>query len=1229
MTPILDPLTLPLTGSHLIEASAGTGKTYTIALLYLRLILGHRDQYAFSGGALTPPQILVVTFTEAATKELRDRIRARLSEAAHHFRDQVTGDADPVLEQICSEYAASEWPACAHALEIAAEWMDEAAVSTIHAWCNRMLREHAFDSLSLFNQNLVTNQGDLLKEVVQDYWREFYYPLSTEHYVMASKHWASPQELLKIVNNLIGFVDQLPEVGELSTYIHQFNTEKQAQLAIMKQGWDVWPDELQALFEQARLSKQCKANLIQERWYSTWLHSLKAWASSASDHLELNASAWHRLTPEGIREAWIGEPPDHPAFTAFAALKAAQDALPDLTPGLLSHAAKWVSLRFQQIQGRRSELGFDDLIARLDEALHGPNAERLAKLVRSQFPVALIDEFQDTDPMQFRIFDRIYQTAQQRRDCALVLIGDPKQAIYAFRGADIYTYLTARSAVGTHLYTLGTNYRSTQAMVSASNQLFSLAESLPSSKGTFLFRTPEQNPVPFQAVQAHGRKKTFEVEGQPPKALQLVYCPTSTKAYSKEAYQVEIAQLCAAQIVHWLQLGQAGKAGFRLPSGDLIALTPADITVLVNDRHEASQVRSALQRLGVRSVYLSDRDSVFDSPAAAEILSWLEACAHPENTRLIRSALASPSLHLSYQALDALNTNEQLLEERILQFKHYHSVWQQSGVLPMLRRLMNDFECCAYLLEQRHDAEHGSERTLTDLLHIAELLQQASVHLEGERALIRYLTEQCASPDGSNEEQRLRLESDAHLLKVITIHKSKGLEFPLVFAPYLSLCKPVKIDNKSYRLVKWHNDAGELQVSMQLDEEIRARAETDRLGEDIRKTYVAMTRAQYFTWVALGDVSKCHPNALDHLVGAQINDNNASYADAMTRLASNAPDIDVYTHDPATDQTSSMAPYRSNEAIPDVTGARVPQRRIDEQWWISSYSSLRYAESKPDAMSAGNDTPQLDNLLEMASEAASSPSMAPGTSSAFHRFPKGAEAGTFLHSLLEWAAHVGFSSAASDESGLQAAIERYSPVLHWLNWRDTLQHWIHAILLTPLPCSTQGTSKVRLCDLQVYQAEMEFWFEVNSVDLSELDRLVMQYSLPHRPRAAIESRQINGMLKGFIDLVFEHDGRYYVADYKSNWLGADEQAYSEYALSDAILAHRYELQYVIYLFALHRHLKARLKDYDYDRHIGGAVYLFLRGVASGSHGVHFERPPLALMHAMDALFCKDGQHAAS
>ncbi|MBZ0329647.1 exodeoxyribonuclease V subunit beta [Halomonas sp. ANAO-440] len=1300
----LDPLACPLHGSRLIEASAGTGKTFTIALLYVRLVLGARseaDEAAFER-PLTPPEILVVTFTNAATQELRERVRARLVEAAGVFlspqapetapglaeasgaeqsgghsagmqnvapRDGFTApprssageaaddaehgapgsapvatqqQADPLLIALRDQYDPATWPACARRLQLAAEWMDEAAVSTIHSWCYRMLREHAFDSGSLFSLDLENDQTELELEVVRDYWRSFYYPLNTDELASVVRHWSTPEQLHQAVRGLMPEAEALnkgapPPVETVANAQH----ETAKRLAELKAPWATWIEQLGDLFEEAAQQKAFKGQSFNARSRTNWLGALRDWSQGDATWPSLTDAAWKRLTPQGMADIWLkGEPPNHPALAALEALQDELNALPDPYADLLTHAVHWCRARLDREQERRAEMGPNELLTHLDRALAGPNREALGAQIRRQFPVALVDEFQDTDPVQYRIFDCVYRIRENSPETGVFLIGDPKQAIYAFRGADIHTYLRARRDTQGRHVTLGTNFRSSEAMVESVNRCFEFAEAHP--PGAFLFKEADgSNPVPFLPVGAKGRKDSLTRQGQPLPAMTL-WQLDSDEPLSKTAYHGVMAERCASYMVELLNEGQAERTGFK-DEDTLKPLKPSDMAVLVNGLGEARAIRQALARRGVKSVYLSDKDKVFASPVAPQLDAWLRACAAPEDDRLLRTALATPVLGLDIATLDKLNEDELAWESRVLQFRDYHRLWQRQGVLPLVRKIIHDFDVATRLLSSGPASE--GERFLTDLLHLGELLQHASQELDGEHALIRFLAESIAHPEGQGDTHKLRLESDADLVQVITIHKSKGLEYPLVFLPFICSHRPTKKDDSPLR---WHDAEGRLRISLEADEETLATVDRERLGEDLRKLYVALTRARHANWLGMAPLKGGEGSAIGQLLANGAPIGPSVFEEALKQLKGDCAAIEIAPAPPAHAQIVTQT--ERDDALGE---ARTPARPAREHWWIASYSALRLsgemvsAPVRADLRSTPHDSEAQRNgslpepatameatALEVIEEPHDSGQSEPLPS--LHRFPRGPGPGTFLHGILEWAGELGFARVARDPALREETLARRCQVRGWQPWLNTLHSWFGTLLAAPLPLPN-GAGSLTLETLTSYQVEMEFWFAASKVDTRRLDALVSAYTLANPdgsegaslPRPALDADTLNGMLKGFIDLVFEHEGRYYVADWKSNHLGPDDSAYSPEAMRQAVAEKRYDLQYALYLLALHRLLKARLPGYDYDRHIGGSLTVFLRGANTESRGVHAERPPRQLIEAMDALFRSDTQAASA
>ncbi len=1186
----LEPLDFPLHGSRLIEASAGTGKTFTLALLYIRLVLGHGDRGKASDTALMPPNILVVTFTDAATKELRERIRARLVEAAALFDEPATTarsataarspngvlDDDP-LRTLRADYPPAAWPGCARRLRQAAEWMDESSIATIHGWCQRMLQEHAFATRGLFQRELVTDQTELILEILRDYWRRHFYALDPEDARHINEVVASPEALWK----------------KLDAWLSRRDA------GLCYQGVPVRCDSL--------------------------------------------------AEPLAAHRQWLAQGP-------------AKAAAPELTleACLLAHAKTWVARELPQRLNLRAEMGFDELLRDLDAALT-PNAptpesqaqaRALAAIIRQQFPVALIDEFQDTDPIQYRIFDAVYDVAKNDPNTALVMIGDPKQAIYGFRGADIHTYLAARRAtVGRH-YTLNINFRSTGSLVEACNRFFGHAETQPRKAFRFAIDLLAENPIPYTNVNAKGRQEQLRINGTSAAAMTFWRLDGHPDVVNPEGYRASMAAAAAAEVARWLEQAQAGQTGFCEPgtAKTLTPLQPKDIAILVKDRKEATAMREALAALKINSVYLSDRDSVFETEEARDLLHWLRACASPTDEGLVRAALATNTLALPLETFAHWQQDELQWEARVERFGEYRRLWQRQGVLAMLRRLMHEYALPARLL-----ARPQGERTLTNLLHLAEWLQQSATALDGEQALIRHLSEHL---DCRGEEFVVRLESDAELIQVVTIHKSKGLEYPLVLLPFICSWREVdgRIKQVPYhatepgeRLERWLEIAGKNAFG-----KAWKAADDERLSEDMRLLYVAVTRARHAVWLGIAPLKsgnsktpQLEKSAIGHVLngGKKLASADALWS-ALERLRGDCDALCV--------RAAPSARMRALAAAPDTAlePARVPKHGQFQRWWIASYSALRLQRAgqgtglwherptateaaSPQALSA--ETAAQETALEEAGldprSAAASEDLA-----TLHTLPRGSRYGTFLHGLLEWAAvQQGLDAEGQRQRGYAAALgsahlrrdmlARRCSLRGLENWIDALDRWLVHILtrewrLTGLENATGQTAQLRLGDLapRQRQVEMEFWIESSQVDTRTLDLLVQRHCLPGQSRPALRADRLNGLLKGFIDLVFEHAGRYYVLDWKSNWLGPDDGAYTDQAMCTAMLAHRYDLQYSLYLLALHRQLRARLPDYDYERDVGGALYVFLRGSDAASQGLFTDKPPRALIEGLDRLF---------
>ena len=1214
MSHVLNAHDFPLWGSRLIEASAGTGKTWTIAALYLRLVLGHGGENAHPR-ALVPSEILVMTFTRAATRELSDRIRARLTEAVQCFRgESAPAPHDQLLQGLLADYPEGQARSqAAWRLAMAAEAMDDAAVFTIDAWCQRMLREHAFDSGNLFDEELAADEEQLRREAVQDYWRQQCYPLDGAALEAVLGVWNGLDALLQDMRSLLDqAVEPAAGAGSLAEAVQAAQAERDRALTALASGWGAQAQSLRDWLDAqvAESAAHWDGRKLAPRHYSGWLQSVIDWAENPLQaELTLTDSARKRLSPEGLQEARKKGAPSLAVPAGFEALQqllADLAKLPQLGSRLRLHAAARVLERLAQLKRQQGTFGFADLLQRLDRALAGDNGAALCARIQAQYPVALIDEFQDTSPLQYRLFERIYRTADNDPATALLLIGDPKQSIYGFRGADIYSYLQARAATAGRHYVLDTNYRSTQALVDAVNHWFGQAEQREGA-GAFMFRRPDaaDNPLPFEPVRAQGRKEVFQAASGPVPALQLQVElePLQTAKRAQRAF----AARCAEQIVQWLN---DPAAGFAAPGQPFARLRPADIAVLVRTGSEARSVRRELGARGVASVYLSDNESVFAGSEAQDLVLWLGAVAAPRDARAVRAGLATRLLDLSLDELGWLAADDEAFDARCEQLRALQTVWQTQGVLAMLRQTLHQFD-----LPARWLTETGGERQLTNYLHLAELLQTASAQLEGEHALIRWLGMQCAGEGSHSDEQIVRLESDADLVKVVTVHKSKGLEYPLVFLPFA--CSFREINRRMDRFVSLPQPEGGRVLRLDYDDAELAQADAERLREDLRLLYVALTRARHALWLGLPMLQAARSKAT-----TSINHKSATgytLAGPQERTPEDWQQLlDAQgLHWQAVQNAPGRSLLQARAAPPPLRDAPAYGAPFDRRWGIGSFSSLVRALAAPTLpVSPVAQQQPADDERPMESDAPlPAMSATPTQGAVWHRFMKGPVIGNWVHDELEWLAGEDFALEADGSGPLaQRLLQRSERAGRTAQGADLVQ-WLTAVVHHPL-----APLGVPLSGLDQVLPEMEFWLPAQRLPAPEIDRLCQQHLLPGVARPALPARQLHGMLMGFADLVFEQGGRYWVLDYKTNFLGRDAAAYDDRALSEAMAAHRYDVQAALYLLALHRLLQSRLGDgYDPQQHLGGALYFFVRGIDGTAQGMHIVPPSLPLLDALGAL----------
>ncbi len=1179
-------LGFPLTGIQLIEASAGTGKTYTIANLYLRHILEGRQV----------GEILVVTFTTAATDELRGRIRARLFETLdllerkRHTHDQLLA---ALVGRIRTQ---GEEDLAVRRLRLAVRAMDEAAVHTIHGFCQRALSEFAFNSGQQFQMEVLTDDRELWRRAIQDWWRRTGYPLDPVHSRWFDASLGDLESFRTQLAPLLGPQRKslLPETEDLDFVFARFDNLV-PRLQELATGWREDGEGLKTiLLESKALSRAQKSPYHREK-LARALRSLDDWFTA--DSFAPPPAAFEILTPDCFDKNKLKKPDPELGDPFFVRCGEIQEELShrqrDLRVAALAEAEVFARGEVRKAKQQSQLLSFDDLLTEMRDALAGKNGDALAESVRGQFPVAMIDEFQDTDPVQYGIFSRLYL---DQPECGLILIGDPKQAIYSFRGGDIFTYMQAKEDVGdSGRFTLGTNWRSTPEVINAVNRLF---QNRP--RDAFVYGES----IPFSPVRPADKEHRYLiVDGEQQPALTLWTLPVAHDARGNEKpLSKDDARACthAAVAGEIARLIQAGRERKTLVGNSPLA--PKDIAVLVRTSYEATELRTVLGELGVNAVSVS-REGVFQSEEAGSLETLLQAVLNPRDRSLARLALSSSLLGKEYAEMERIAASEDEWVAWMDALQALQEAWQRTGFMSMFQEMLRRLG-----IPKALSRSEMSERRLTNLLHLGELLQQASQAHSGMDALLNWYRRQRA--ESATDEAELRLESDEELVQIVTIHASKGLEYPVVFVPYLWGCKPKSLDG----LLAFHRektaclDAGsdEIEIHLWL-------AEQERLAEDLRLAYVALTRAESALYLVWGRAGSKDGRAGQAALGYLLHPNqdrsrlDTELPDAFSGVTELRPDLERLAE--AARGDIRLAPLPETAAARGLGGGEVPSAleartfagRIATDWRVSSFSALtREVHSGPAA-------PRDETAEDLAM-----------------RFPAGSHVGLYLHLLLEKLDFQG--DVARQVLDHSARIARRFNLDH-ARWGADAAALLERVTRTAL--DTQDLNLSRLGTPQRL-TELEFDFSTGAVDVAALNRLLSEAA--GQSLQSLEIGAFQGMVNGVIDLVFEYGGQYYIADYKSNFLGSRFANYARESLQAAVYERRYDLQYLLYTLALHRYLRRRHPDYDYERHFGGVYYLFLRGMRPQTGpecGVYFERPALDLIEDLDRLVFKQEARGAA
>lgn len=1052
--------TVELRGKKIVEASAGTGKTYSIAVICLRLIL--------SGVEIK--KILAVTFTQAATAELKGRIMKFVRLALIYLKDKNSKYDDKDFDEI-KEIVDSCQGEKNLLKKVAKAYsaLDELSVFTIHGFCRRILSENAFETGVLFNMELSTDNDAVLTEAVQSFWRKNVPDM--------------PADVLKRIKNEKWF-----DVEELKRLVKE-----------------------RLVFKDVRYQPDIKKDTV----------------------------SWKEQ--RGLFE------------------ETQDDLCADLMT-LLNELSIYCEKYIAEERERTGILSFDDLLILLNDAI-GDSARKklLVKTMKERYEAVLIDEFQDTDPVQYRIFSTLFGNG----DHTLFYIGDPKQSIYSFRNADIFAYLDAVSKMQDEKYSMDVNYRSCSGLVNAVSTVFSKKHRPFEIEGIDL---PE-----VSAKNSEFNKLTFNDE--PCSGIELKFMRADEfrshqlggrATFKNRKVKATHAKNRAVDDMVFTIIEMLKKDSQYLIDGKKVKAS--DIAVLVDTNNDADIVRRNLTHYGVPAVTASNV-SVYLTTEAGDVLIVAEAMLSPVPSR-VKAALLSVFFKKDIEYLASLENDPATMEMWIFFFSELQDLWAEKGFLSAFNMFLNSHNVFKTVA-----VGNDGERALTNIRHLVELIH--SFEQEDTASLqttLDWFKEKIAEA-GPAEEEQLRLESDAEAVSIVTVHRSKGLDYPIVFCP--AMWRKSEPSWNSYYL-KYHDEERNRVLSFEKSHKgAKESYRIETLSENLRLIYVALTRAKYQCIVYWGNVyglGSCGLANLFHGVIGFSDFNKCTDDNMLLDL------LDMQEKSDGAVQVSSKFNEPAFELDPgaqsqDLTPAKTFSKEIAASWKVTSFSALsshiESAIEDPELFGEGEEKV---------------PEVKKHEGRSILDFPAGAAAGTALHAVFE---EINFKSDDNFEI-ISEVLEKYN--LRYSEDDEDMTSWVQECINEVLDSSVFDGKALRDIEPDEILTEMEFFFEINDFQTQKINELF-------NGNISVPQISAEGFIHGFIDLVFRLDGKYYIVDWKSNKLGDRKEEYTDKAVKTEMKKHNYIFQYMLYASALDRHLSVNSGGYSFERDFGGVSYVFLRGPA--------------------------------
>ena len=1197
-----------LEGNNLIEASAGTGKTYNIQTLFSRMII--EKNYSVD-------TILVNTFTEAATKELKSRIRdilkniqIELSKNTYNIKKSSPNRINGIIASARDKDIPKQL--IKQRVEQALNNFSTASIYTIHGFCNKILNEAAFETGTLFDTEFLEDDSEIIDDILAEFYRKEFYNKDIFIQEIIEELNLTLSDLRNFIKEIIGEQDSkfIPPLSQIKNICPSDLSQKYQEL-IQNFESKNFADKflLPLISENVKKNRRDKTKRTIQVFNEVLSGNIKKITKLKSDR-------YYYLSKEKFLDNCYKKKTDKIKNEVPQKLELLDqinkqiyhflnDYIEQFELSVKKRLYNYFLKKYKQEKKQRNIKTYDDMISEVRNKIIGEEGNNLINFVREEYKAALIDEFQDTSPYQYDILKTIFV---ESRSHPIFFVGDDKQAIYGFRGGDIYTYHRAKKELKGNKYTLDKNWRSLPNLVSAFNHLFSRE----------LGPNPFVNDfINYQKVKAEEFDPVNDLEyngEMEPSPFKLLF-------YDQE---------CNTRTLSKIATRHTAKKIFNLLNNDKYCLNsqnrsikPGDIAILVDKHSQSDKIEQKLRDWNI-PVSTQATGDIFQTKEAQDMAYFLEAVKNPEDLNAIKTALSRKLFEVNYKDLIEYSESNDLdkqneFENWITLFLDLQEEWESYSFIKMFHTFIEDAKVG---LKKKILARANGERELVNYMHLAELINKEETENNREMSgIIVWYNKKLENSDSvSQEEKEIRLDTDRSSVQVMTIHHSKGLEFPIVFCPFL-WTRTTHLNNKA--LPKFHDENNELKIEISEDKDYKNMASDERLEEIMRLLYVAMTRAESQCYIIWGKVKgRKRKNGLTYLFNRneiyQAEPEKGEIADKLKNINKDwnykpaqeelAPEIELTEIE---EQKIKTQKYKRESK--ELQGIKKFDADTSQKWQVASFSQIvsykktnEFEEDK-DFDASERETKYATNPEEIDLEQQYS----------IFDFPGGVQTGSCWHKIFE---DLDF---LADEESIKEAVEEklsfYNLITADSNLRKTKIRIVNNMVQKVLNKNLNG-DELKLSHIGHNDKipEVEFGFSISdNISKEHLLSLLSQYNYKNN----IHKNITQGMLKGFIDLVFRKDAKYYIVDWKSNKLGKKHKDYNQERLYEEMQQKNYNLQYILYTLALYKFLKRRLKNFDYDENFGGVYYLFLRGITDRNdrYGIYFDKPDFDLIQRLDSL----------